>query len=78
MLVSYSANERVAFIAINTVAESLGYITSLLRLFCRLKVPPPVCFACRAATTAGGKFCRATQPILSTVWSAITCLPALH
>ena len=36
MLVSYSAYERVAFIAINTAAESLGYtITiSLVRLFC--------------------------------------------
>ena len=67
MLVSYSANERVAFIAINTVAESLGYITSLLRLFCRLKVPPPVCFACRAATTAGSKTCCATYFLSSVV-----------
>ena len=39
MLVSYSAYERVAFTAINAVVESLGYITSLLRLFRRLKVP---------------------------------------
>ena len=53
MLVLYSAYERVAPIAINTVAESLGCITSLLRLFCCLKVPPQVCFVCRAATTAG-------------------------
>ena len=55
MLVSYSAYERVA---INTAAESLGFITSLVRLFCRLKVSPPVCFVCRAA---------AKPPILSPV-----------
>ena len=52
MLVSYLAYERVAFTAINTVVESLGYITSLVRLFCRLKVPSPVCFVCRAASVA--------------------------
>ena len=37
MLVWYSAYERVPFTAINTAVESLGYITSLLRLFCRLQ-----------------------------------------
>ena len=42
MLVSSSAYERVAAIAICAVAESLGCITWLVRLFCRLKVPPPV------------------------------------
>ena len=30
MLVSYLAYQRVDFIAINTVAESLGYVASLL------------------------------------------------
>ena len=39
MLVLYSA-----FTAINTAVEILGYITSLVRLLFRLKVPPPVCF----------------------------------
>ena len=73
ILVSYSAYERVAFTAINAVAESLGYITSLLRLFCHLKVPPPVCFICRAATTASGKICRAELRILSLVWAGLKC-----
>ena len=71
MLVSYSAYERVAFTAINTVVESLGYITSLLRLFCRLKVPSPVCFVCRAAITASGKLCCAPPPNLSPVWAGL-------
>ena len=69
MLASYLAYERVAFTAINAGAESLGYITSLLRLFCRLEAPPSVCFACHAATTAGGKTCCAAPPILSRVCS---------
>ena len=46
MLVLYSAYERVAFTAINAVVESLGYITSLLRLFCHLQVPSPVRLVC--------------------------------
>ena len=36
MFVSYLSYERVAFIAINTVTEIRGYITSLVSLFCRL------------------------------------------
>ena len=65
------AYERVACMAINTVAESLGYITSLLRLFCQLKVPPPVCLVCLVATKAGGKTCRAASPILPPVWAGV-------
>ena len=71
MLASYSAYEIVAFTAINTVVESLVYMTSLVRLFCRLKVPSPVCFVCRAAITASGKFCCAAPPNLSPVWAGL-------
>ena len=67
MLVLYSAYKRVALIGMNTVAERLGDIISLVRLFCRLKVTPLVCFGCHAITTASSKTCRAVLPILSPV-----------
>ena len=55
------------------------YITSLLRLLCHLKVQPPVCFVCCAATTAGNYRRQLPQaassavprPNLSPVWSAL-------
>ena len=71
MLISYSAYERVAFTAISTVVESLGYITSLLRLFRRLKVPSPVCFVCHSAITASGKFFSAVPPNMYPVWAGL-------
>ena len=64
MLVRYLAYERVAPIAINTVAESLGYINQLVRLFCHA----PVCFVYHAATSAGGKLPPISSPVCSSLY----------
>ena len=74
MLVLYSAYEGVAFKAINTAVESLDFITSLIGLFCPLKVPSPVCFVCCTAITASGKFCCAALPNLFPEWAGLETL----
>ena len=47
---------------------------SLVRLFWRLKVPPPVCFVCFVATTSGSKTCSAALPFSSPLWPDLKTL----